>query len=173
MFNRVKDWPTGVRAKTLLGIACLVAGLVVGGLFLSMKLCLFITTDQGKRMTIPVSKGDTFSLKYTHSVQKTPVVETFSIVAVDQLVLDSTVYQTYGVGLPFLPGEGHFVRQGNNFVLTGIGRRFAKVAVHAGPEARLVLETDKQVVPLYALHEGGSFVTIRVKPYYYRWFRNP
>jgi hypothetical protein len=172
MFNRVRGWPTGVRAKTLLGVACLAVGLVVGGLFLSMKLCLFIATDQGKHVTIPVSKGDTFSLKYTHSVQKTPVVENFSIVAADELVLESTVYQTYGVGLPFLPGEGHFVRQGNDFILTGIGRRFDKLSVHAGSIAGLVLEVHNQTIPLYALHEGGAFVSIRVKPYYYKWLHN-
>lgn len=172
MLERVKGRLAGVRAKTLLGISCLVVGLIVGGLFLATRLCLFIETDQGKEVTIPVSKGDTFSLKYTHSVQKTPVAENFVIIDADELILESTVYQTYGVGLPFLPGEGKFVRQGNNFVLTGLGRRFDKVSVHAGREARLVLETDNRVVPLYALHEGGSFVTIRVKPYYYRWLRN-
>lgn len=172
MLKRAKNRLAGVRAKTLLGISCLVVGLIVGGLFLATRLCLYIETDQGKIMTIPVSKGDTFSLKYTHSVQKTPVAENFVIVAADELILDSTVYQTYGVGLPFLPGEGRFERQGNNFVLTGLGRRFDKVAVHAGPEAGLVLETDNQIVPLYTLHDGGAFVTIRVKPYYFRWFRN-
>lgn len=172
MFERANSRIAGVRAKTLLGISCLVVGLIVGGLFLATRLCLFIETDQGKTMTIPVSKGDTFSLKYTHSVQKTPVAENFIIQAVDELILDSTVYQTYGVGLPFLPGEGRFERQGNNFVLSGIGRRFDKVAVHAGREAGLVLEADNRVVPLHALHAGGAFVTIRVKPYYYRWFRN-
>ncbi len=173
MLEGVKGRLAGVRAKTLLGISCLVVGLIVGGLFLATRLCLFIETDQGKEVTIPVSKGDTFSLKYTHSVQKTPVAEIFTVVAADEMILDSTVYRTYGVGLPFLPGEGRFERQGDNFILTGLGRRFAKVAVHAGSEAGLVLEADNMVVPLYALHEGGAFVTIRVKPYYYRWLRNP
>jgi hypothetical protein len=170
MFSVNKSWRKNYRAKTLLGISCLLAGLIIVGLYLSMRLCLFIETDQGYRTTIPVKKGDTFSLKYTHSVQKTPVVENFAVVDADELVLESTIYQTYGVGLPFLPGEGRFERQGDNFVLTGIGRRFEKLSVHAGVIAGLVLEIKGQTVPLYALHEGGAFVTIQAKPCYFRWF---
>ncbi|MDT8901763.1 DUF1850 domain-containing protein [Anaeroselena agilis] len=172
MFERMKGRLAGIRTTTLLGVSCLVAGLIVGGLFLATRLCMFIETDQGKTETILVSKGDTFSLKYTHSVQKTPVAENFVIAAADELILESTVYQTYGVGLPFLPGEGKFIRQGNDFIITGMNRRFDKVSVHAGPIAGLVLEVHNRVVPLYAFHKGGAFVTIRVKPYYYRWLRN-
>lgn len=170
MFGLIKSWKASFRAKTLLGISCLLLGIIAIGLYLSMRLCLFIETDQGYRQIIPVRKGDTFSLKYTHSVQKTPVVENFVVVAADELVLDSTVYQTYGVGLPFLPGEGNFEQRGDKFVLTNFGRRFYKVSVHAGPIAGLVLEIKNRIIPLYALHEGGAFVTIRAKPYYYRWF---
>ncbi len=170
MFGRMNNRKSSVRAKTLLGISFLLVGLIAGGLYLSMRLCLFIETDMGYRQVIPVRKGDTFSLKYTHSVQKTPVVENFVIAGADELILDSTVYRTYGVGLPFLPGEGRFEQQGDNFVLTGIGRRFDKVSVHAGAIAGLVLEIKGQDIPLYSLHEGGAFVAIRAKPYYFRWF---
>jgi Uncharacterized conserved protein len=169
MLGCLNNWRKNCRAKTLWGISCLLFGLIAVGLYLSVRLCLIIETDQGMRLVIPVQKGDTFSLKYTHSVQKTPVSENFVIVAADELILDSTVYQTYGVGLPFLPSEGHFEQQGDKFVLTGLERRFDKISVHAGPIAKLVLETGNQVVPLYAFHEGGALVTIRTKPYYYRW----
>lgn len=158
-----------VRTRTLLGISCLLLAFIAGGLYLSMRLCLFIDTDQGARLIIPVEKGDSFSLKYTHSVQKTPVTETFIIIGADELVLDSTIYETYGVGLPFLPSEGRFQQQGGKFILSGLGRKFGKVALHAGPIAGQVLEIGNQTIPLYALHEGGAFVTIRAKPYYYRW----
>ncbi len=170
MFGQIKGWKTNLRAKTLLGISCLLLGIIAAVLYFSTRLCLFIETDQGYRQIIPVSEGDTFSLKYTHSVQKTPVAENFVIVGADELVLDSTVYQTYGVGLPFLPGEGRFERQGDNFVLTHFGRRFNKVSLHADPIAKHVLEINGRVIPLYALHAGGAFVAIRAKPYYYRWF---
>lgn len=170
MFGLIKNWKTSVRAKTLLGISLLLAGFIAAGLYLSTRLCLFVETDLGYRQIIPVGKGDTFSLKYTHSVQKTPVIETFVVVAADEFVLDSTVYRTYGVGLPFLPGEGRFERQGDDFVLTGIGRRFDKVSVHAGPIAGLVMEIKDRKIPLHSLHDGGAFVAIKAKPCYYRWF---
>ncbi len=167
MFSHAKMF--NIRAKTLLGISCLLLAFIAGGLYLSIRLCLFIDTDQGARLIIPVKKGDSFSLKYTHSVQKTPVAENFIVVGADDMVLDSTVYETYGVGLPFLPGEGHFEQQDGKFVLTGLGRKFAKVSLHVGPIAGQILELGGQKISLYALHEGGAFVTIRAKPYYYRW----
>lgn len=169
MFGHIKRWKTSFGAKTLLGISCILLGLIAVGIYLSMRLCLFIDTDQGYRLIVPVNKGDTFSLKYTHSVQKTPVVENFVVVGAGEMVLDSTVYQTYGVGLPFLPGEGHFEQQGDKFVLTGFGRRFGKLSLHADEIARHVLEINGRIIPLYAIHEGGAFIAIRAKPYYYRW----
>jgi hypothetical protein len=167
MFSHAKT--ANHRAKTWLGISLTTLALLAGGLYLATRLCLFVETDQGTRLIIPVKKGDPFSLKYIHSVQKTPVAENFIIVGADELVLDSTVYETYGVGLPFLPGEGSFERRDGKFILSGIGRKFAKVALRTSPIAGQVLETGGRTIPLYALHESGASVTIRAKPYYHRW----
>lgn len=173
MANRFDDWQDIFRLKKTLVTLFLVLVLIAGASYRCLgALYLFIETDQGRTIPVPARQGDTFSLKYTHSVQKTPVAENFVIVAAGHLLLDSTVYQSYGVGLPALAGEGRFERRGDTFVLTGLERRFEKVVIHAGPEARHTIEYRGQTIPLHALHEGGATVTIRTGPYYSRWLRD-
>lgn len=41
-----------------------------------------------------------FSIIYTHSVELTPVIETYHINTSDDLILDETIFHSYGAGLP-------------------------------------------------------------------------
>ena len=55
------------------------------------------TKDQLKSWLIP--RDMTFSVKYTHSVERTPVWETYSVKK-DEIILEETIFQSYGAGLP-------------------------------------------------------------------------
>lgn len=46
-----------------------------------------------------IPKDKTFSVKYTHSVERTPVWETYSLND-DEIILEETIFQSYGAGLP-------------------------------------------------------------------------
>lgn len=58
-----------------------------------------------------------FSLGYTHSVLKTPVEEFFYINENNQIVLEKIVFESYGVGTPFLEEEGELEVVDGKFVL--------------------------------------------------------
>ena len=49
----------------------------------------------------PVKKGEEFTLIYTHSVHRSPVVEVFAVDPRLGLVLKKTGFCDYGVGIPY------------------------------------------------------------------------
>lgn len=55
------------------------------------------TKDTLKTWLLPRDK--TFSIMYTHSVERTPVWETYSVNE-DEIILIETIFQSYGAGLP-------------------------------------------------------------------------
>lgn len=61
--------------------------------------------------------NDKFSLGYIHSVMKTPAEEFFYINKNNEIVLEKTIYESYGVGLPFLPDEGELNVEDGKFIL--------------------------------------------------------
>lgn len=109
-----------------------------------------------------LGKSRGFSLKYIHSVEKTPVIENFHIREDGKLILTSTFYRSYGVGLPSLPDEGRLTISADGwFLLENMNREFREIPVRVGPEARLVLEYEKKEYPLFAWYTPGSLVIIR------------
>ena len=129
---------------------------------------LVVETEAGISLSLPTHQGDTFSLRFTHSVHKTPVWENFVVAGADHVTLVSTEYQSYGVGMPSLPSEGTFTQQGDKFVLTNLNRPFTVIPVRVGPEAKLSLFHLEQEYPLYEWYDSGTLVYIRVS-YDYLW----
>ena len=46
-----------------------------------------------------IKDGESFTIEYTHSVQRTPVSETY-IIDKDKIILTESYFQSYGAGLP-------------------------------------------------------------------------
>lgn len=140
-----------------------------------MPLKLIVETDSGTCLAIKTHIGDTFSLRFIHSVHKTPVWENFVVNGADKLTLVSTEYQSYGVGMPSLPSEGTFTQKGDRFILSDFNRQFKDIPVRVGPEAKLTFYHQNNEYPLYEWLDHGALVKVRVD-YDYLWFvpsRNP
>ena len=73
-----------------------------------------VTSNEKLEFYLP---NNNFSLGYTHSVMKTPVEEYFYINEYNQIVLEKTIYKSYGVGLPFLSEEGELEIVNGDFIL--------------------------------------------------------
>lgn len=143
-------------------IGVLTASYLLSGLY------VFIETDQGIQYCMTASSGDKLSLYYIHSVQLTPVYENFVVVGPDDLLLYSTQYSSYGVGLPSLPSDGIFTQTKDGFDLK-LERHFSVVKVRSGPEAKLSIIYNGQVLPVYQELPSGTLIRIRVGRYYTRW----
>jgi len=55
---------------------------------------------------LPVSAGDKFTIRYIHSVDKTPIFEEFRLDLKQGLVLEKTWFTMFGAGLGHWPGHG-------------------------------------------------------------------
>ncbi len=143
-------------------IVVFAAGYLLSGLY------VFIETDQGIKYTMPAYAGDKLSLYYIHSVQLTPVYENFVVKGPDDLMLYSTQFSSYGVGLPSLPSDGIFTQTKEGFDLK-VERHFSVVKVRSGPEAKLSIIYNGQVLPVYQELPSGTLIRIRAGRYYTRW----
>ena len=151
-----------------------IAGIIIGVIFFLMvgtlfQPQLFIGANQKIYQTFPGEAGTRFSLSFIHSVQLTPVVENFVIEDSYRITLDSTEYQSLGVGLPFLKEDGVFHTEQNKFIVSEMNRSHRQLNLRTGPEAKLSLTYAGQTIPLYSIFPPGTLVQIWVGPMYSRW----
>lgn len=109
---------------------------------LPVRLLVIRRGDSTRAAAYPLRMGETFSVRYIHSVQKTPVDEVFRIAPGDRIELLETVYEDFGAGLPFLVEEGKvFSSGGGKFRIAGYGTFFNEIVFRVGrfAEYRLVL----------------------------------
>ncbi len=115
----------------------------------------------------PAKAGTTFSVRFIHSVQRTPVEELFAVnEAADGFILRATRYESFGVGLPFLASDGVFRREGDRFVMDGMERPIPRLDLRPGVSTELTLCLAGEAVPLFERVPLGSLVRVRVLPRY-------
>jgi len=96
-------------------------------------------------------KGDIFSLHYIHSVNKSPVEDFFIIGNNDELVLEKTVFRSFGAGVPSSPEDGGVLKVYKDRVeVTGINRRIDKLLLFVGvtAEHRFRMDNDEFLLRL-------------------------
>lgn len=108
--------------------------------------------------------GEPISIRFIHSVQKTPVLENLAVEVGGGLRLISTEYQSFGVGLPFLASEGHFYQDGDHYVLEDMDRHFPRLTLRVGVGTQLTLYLKGRTYPLYEKYPPGTSVDIYVTP---------
>jgi len=102
-------------------LAMLVCGLVAASTGLQV---LTLRDHDAIRFIRAVEPGETFLLKYLHSVSLTDVWERFAIGADDKLVLTETRFKGQGAGYPTDLSAGEtLVREGGWFIITGMHRK--------------------------------------------------
>ncbi len=138
--------------------------------FYANQLVVSVNPDSGqKKLSFDTYVGDLWYIEFTHSVQKTPVQEYFLVQGVDNLLMKETIYQSLGVGLPFLPSDGKLnVTKDGHFVLA-MNRKFETVKVRTGLEACPRIYHSGTVYPIYEIYEPGTLVEIKVEKRYKSW----
>lgn len=123
------------------------------------------TQNSSPFLIIPMLYEKGFVLEYVHSVQKTPVQELFVLAPENQLLLTATYYQSLGVGLPFLPEEGHLINDNGVFRLTDINRLFEKIDLAFIPLAKQALLYHGRRYDLQDYWANGTILEIKVEKY--------
>ena len=145
-------------------------GLAVLLCWLLMQPCLYIAAGRSLLAVIPAPSGMPFSIHFIHSVQKTPVEENLTVNdRQDGFVLQSTKYQSFGVGLPFLASDGNFHEEGNYFVMDHMNRKFSQLSLRPGVGTQLTSLAAGTSYRLYEQLPLGTKVDLYMAPYYKQW----
>lgn len=128
---------------------------------------LCVQSDQETVAQVETYDGLPMKIRFIHSVQKTPVEEYLHIESDLQTIqLDSTVYHSFGVGLPFLETDGDWRQEGDDFILENMNRHFPTLSLRAGVGTKLTLTVDGKEYPLYDMLKVGDRIDIYVVPRY-------
>jgi hypothetical protein len=156
------------RKKYWLIIAVASLAILYGLTFLLIQPCLFIESEQDLLNWFSISSGkEAFSLRFIHSVERTPVLEKFQVDSQNNLLLFATEYESYGVGLPFLASEGHFTIQNGHFILE-MNRVFPSISLRTWPEGQLTLTVKNQQYRLHQMLPSGSVVRLSAGTWFLR-----
>lgn len=114
--------------------------------------------------------GEEFSTHFIHSVQKTPVEEFFIVNdECNGIILRSTRYHSFGVGLPFLASDGDFRREGDYFIMDNLNRRIKTLDLRTGVNSELSIIIDNETIKLYEIMPLGTLFRVSIIPRYKTW----
>ena len=127
---------------------------------------LFLQADGQKTVLVRQLRDEVpLTVRFIHSVQKTPVEEFLTAYADGHFHLTGTRYQSHGVGLPFLPEEGTFRQEGDYFVLD-MDRDYPAFSLRTGVGTQLTIEAGGTRVPVYEMYPVGTRIDLVVAPLY-------
>jgi hypothetical protein len=127
--------------------------------------CLVLRADGDRLYIGEVAVGFPLSLRFIHSVQKTPVEEFLAVKeGCRSFVLNATKYQSFGVGLPFDKKEGEFHQEGDFYWLRGQNREFDRLDLRTGVGTELTINIGGRSFPLYEQYKPGTLVTVELMP---------
>jgi hypothetical protein len=107
-------------------------------------------------LDVPVENGSTVALAYTHSVEKTPVYEAYTVRG-DRLEMTRMEFESYGWGLP---SGANVTRTNGTFTYDPPGS-YERLTVAPGRVAGHRLHVDDRRYDLVALSDGRS-VTLSI-----------
>lgn len=122
---------------------------------------------------VPINPGESFSIRYTHSVAKSPVEDCF-IMKDGSIFLNKTIYKDFGAGLPHNPEPGQtMIATNGNIIITGYDMPLKKFDLRVGRIAghTLILPWGEKAdsaqareIRLADLIEPGKAITFEIIP---------
>ena len=142
----------------------IIFSLLVAGLLLfatinfSPKIICVIAEVDGKEKIVTAVEGEKnlpLTIKFIHSVQKTPVIEELEFDG-ENFILLRTIYQSHGVGLPFLESDGDFREEDGKFILDNMNRKIKNLELRTGKGTELTIILDGKEFELYKKFPIGT-----------------
>lgn len=152
-------WPAfRISAAVLLILAAL--------LFLPASKQLIITDEETGDILYAarVRAGDCFSLKYIHSVNKSPVEDVFEIADDNSIVLRKTVFLSFGAGVPTEAEDGQvFDLKDDRVEISNIDRPVSNFLLKVGTVADHTLCIGERQIRLDSLADPMRTVRLEVR----------
>ena len=143
---------------------------LIGLIVLTMTSCgllekkIAVTAVEQNKIVKEISAraGLPLTIKFMHSVQKTPVEEDLEFDG-EGWIVHRTRYKSQGVGLPFLESDGKFRFEGDWFVMDGMERRIKNLSLRTGVGTQLTLVLDGDEIKLFEMFEPGTRIDLVVR----------
>ena len=136
-------------------ILCVTAGTVAAAATVPVDRALVVRdADTGERLlTEPVDDGTAVTVEYTHSVEKTPVVDAYEVrgTELDNVRME---FASYGAGLP----ANQDVERANGSFVFDPDRSYEELVVNPGPVANHDLVVGDERYDLVALSDDSAVV---------------
>ncbi|RKJ47456.1 DUF1850 domain-containing protein [Butyricicoccus sp. 1XD8-22] len=100
--------------------------------------------------------GDSFQLKWIHSVEKEEWIETYERTG-EELLLSETYFKTFGAGVP---SNGENTELVNGFVKMDINLQYPKLNLTVSENVKTTIITDNREIPLYTFASDYDVVHI-------------
>jgi hypothetical protein len=101
-----------------------------------------------------------FRIEYLHSVERTPISETYTVAANGEITVREMRFRSGGAGLP----SSGYVREGDWFVLRRVNRRVGVLALQLGRGASHVVIVGSRAFALGPMVPKGGNVSLRGVP---------
>lgn len=175
MNNRIDRTPPsrGVRSffKNRLKLLFLLLFLLLAGSYgYASLLVLAILPETGQALAVPVRPGDVWRYHYKHSVQQTPCDEYFRVEGPHAMTMTHTIYESFGVGLPYDASEGQFLplKEKGKFEMI-LDRPYPSVTFRTAIQAMPVLYCKGRTYDLCTLYGQGTKVSVTAMKRYEFW----
>ena len=121
---------------------------------------IYIGTEKKAVAVVNAEENLPLTINFTHSVQKTPVIEELEYKN-GEFILLRTKYKSQGVGLPFDAGDGKFYRDGDWFIFDDMNRRFKNLELRTGKGTQLKVTLNGREYELYRKFPLGTKIIVK------------
>lgn len=121
---------------------------------------IFLGTDSTTVFVADYQENLPVIISFTHSVQKTPVIEELEL-RNGEFVLLRTKYKSFGVGLPFDANDGKFYHDGEWFIMDDMNRHFKNLELRTGKGTQLKITLDGHEFELYKKFPPGTKIIVK------------
>ena len=122
---------------------------------------IIIGTENKTVAVVNAAENLPLTIEFTHSVQKTPVIEELQFKN-GEFVLLRTKYKSQGVGLPFDADDGKFYRDGDWFIFDDMNRHFKNLELRTGKGTQLKINLDGREYELYKIFPLGTKIVVKI-----------
>lgn len=116
-----------------------------------------------------VSKGQTFKIRYIHSVEKIPVIGIFRLADRKKIEVVESIFSSYGAGLPFDTPRKDIIFEKNQMRIRHHGILMDQLRIFISPFTHQKFIYAQTVVDLSSIRDG-HIVEIKTRKITLFWF---
>ena len=128
--------------------------------FVTYQPKIYVGTEKSSIAIVNAEENLPLTIKFIHSVQKTPVIEELEFKN-GEFLLIRTKYKSQGVGLPFDAADGKFYRDGDWFIFEDMNRRFKNLELRTGKGTQLTVILGGREYELYKIFPLGTKIIVK------------